>query len=251
MTLYEVDEAANRIREEVDPDANIIFGSTFDATMQGRMRVSVVATGIAAMAAQQPAPNYLKLDVNRPIQTGQPALSRPARAAGRPRRHADGCRSRPPMPAAPPPPPAPVDAGSADRRRLSHRPRRRCRNAVVTASSRRCRRKRRFAAPDRTEVAVAPAPVAPPAPAPAPAPAPTPAPAPAAAAAPAPAPQRPLVDETDWRVSRPAATPAGARHRAEARPIGRAPGRRRQPLAEPVPAHHRRILVRAEGMAQP
>ena len=46
MTLFEVDEAANRIRDEVDPDANIIFGSTFDATMEGRMRVSVVATGI-------------------------------------------------------------------------------------------------------------------------------------------------------------------------------------------------------------
>src|SRR5437764_819989 len=65
MTLHEVDEAANRIREEVDADANIIFGSTFDATMQGRMRVSVVATGIAAMAQQAPVPNYLNLDMNR------------------------------------------------------------------------------------------------------------------------------------------------------------------------------------------
>jgi cell division protein FtsZ len=46
MTLYEVDAAANRIREEVDPNANIIFGSTFDDSLQGRMRVSVVATGI-------------------------------------------------------------------------------------------------------------------------------------------------------------------------------------------------------------
>ncbi len=46
MTLFEVDEAASRIREEVDPDANIIFGSTFDEAMEGRMRVSVVATGI-------------------------------------------------------------------------------------------------------------------------------------------------------------------------------------------------------------
>ena len=46
MTLYEVDEAANRIREEVDPDANIIFGSTFDERLNGRVRVSVVATGI-------------------------------------------------------------------------------------------------------------------------------------------------------------------------------------------------------------
>lgn len=46
MTLFEVDEAANRIRAEVDPEANIIFGSTFDETLDGRMRVSVVATGI-------------------------------------------------------------------------------------------------------------------------------------------------------------------------------------------------------------
>ena len=46
MTLYEVDEAANEIRNQVDPDANIILGSTFDETIEGRMRVSVVATGI-------------------------------------------------------------------------------------------------------------------------------------------------------------------------------------------------------------
>lgn len=49
MTLYEVDEAANRIREEVDPDANIIFGSTFDEKLNGRIRVSIVATGIDAL----------------------------------------------------------------------------------------------------------------------------------------------------------------------------------------------------------
>ena len=46
MTLYEVDSAANAIRAEVDPNANIILGSTFDETMEGAMRVSVVATGI-------------------------------------------------------------------------------------------------------------------------------------------------------------------------------------------------------------
>ncbi len=46
MTLYEVDAAANEIRAEVDPQANIILGSTFDETMEGSMRVSVVATGI-------------------------------------------------------------------------------------------------------------------------------------------------------------------------------------------------------------
>ncbi len=50
MTLYEVDEAANRIREEVDPEANIIFGSTFDDRLNGKIRVSVVATGIGALA---------------------------------------------------------------------------------------------------------------------------------------------------------------------------------------------------------
>jgi cell division protein FtsZ len=46
LTLFEVDEAANRIREEVDPEANIIVGSTLDPAMEGQMRVSVVATGI-------------------------------------------------------------------------------------------------------------------------------------------------------------------------------------------------------------
>ena len=50
MTLYEVDEAANRIREEVDAECNIIIGSTFDAALSGTMRVSVVATGIEAGA---------------------------------------------------------------------------------------------------------------------------------------------------------------------------------------------------------
>ena len=46
LTLFEVDEAATRIREEVDPDANIILGATFDETLEGLIRVSVVATGI-------------------------------------------------------------------------------------------------------------------------------------------------------------------------------------------------------------
>jgi cell division protein FtsZ len=56
MTLFEVDEAANRIREEVDPEANIIFGSTFDERLEGKMRISVVATGIDAEAIAQPRP---------------------------------------------------------------------------------------------------------------------------------------------------------------------------------------------------
>ena len=49
MTLFEVDEAANRIRREVDPDATIIFGSASDDRLEGVMRVSVVATGIDAL----------------------------------------------------------------------------------------------------------------------------------------------------------------------------------------------------------
>lgn len=68
MTLFEVDEAANRIREEVDPEANILFGSTFDETMEGRLRVSVVATGIdaAEMSSHQPQP------IRTVRATGQP-----------------------------------------------------------------------------------------------------------------------------------------------------------------------------------
>ncbi|MDX1575256.1 MAG: cell division protein FtsZ, partial [Kiloniellales bacterium] len=75
LTLFEVDEAANRIRDEVDPDANIIFGSTFEQSMNGRMRVSVVATGIDTDAAAQPRPVSLSLVSN-------PARS--ARASGGP-----------------------------------------------------------------------------------------------------------------------------------------------------------------------
>src|SRR5258708_1346662 len=54
LTLYEVDEAATRIREEVDPDANIIVGATFDESLDGIIRVSVVATGVDVAAANDP-----------------------------------------------------------------------------------------------------------------------------------------------------------------------------------------------------
>src|SRR5271168_268104 len=53
LSLHEVDEVVNRVRSEVDPDANVIFGSTFDPSMEGRLRVSVVATGIDAQSAVQ------------------------------------------------------------------------------------------------------------------------------------------------------------------------------------------------------
>jgi cell division protein FtsZ len=79
MTLFEVDEAANRIRDEVDPDANIIFGSTFDQTLEGKIRISVVATGIDAQAVQQPRPGNLTLvprTVPAMMQTGGDAGER-------------------------------------------------------------------------------------------------------------------------------------------------------------------------------
>ncbi|MCO4846533.1 MAG: cell division protein FtsZ [Yoonia sp.] len=56
LTLFELDEAANKIREKVDPEANIIVGSTLDTGMEGRMRVSVVATGIDAATRPEDMP---------------------------------------------------------------------------------------------------------------------------------------------------------------------------------------------------
>ncbi len=55
LTLYEVDEAASRVRAEADPDANIIVGATFDDELDGSIRVSVVATGIGLAAARAAA----------------------------------------------------------------------------------------------------------------------------------------------------------------------------------------------------
>ncbi len=64
LTLYEVDEAATRIREEVDQDANIIVGATFDESLEGIIRVSVVATGIDhAMIGQRPTAETRLADV--------------------------------------------------------------------------------------------------------------------------------------------------------------------------------------------
>ncbi len=76
MTLFEVDEAANRIRDEVDSEANIIFGSTFDEKLNGKMRVSVVATGIASEAAVQPKPVVISLAAA--VAEKQPQRAQPA-----------------------------------------------------------------------------------------------------------------------------------------------------------------------------
>ena len=75
LTLFELDEAANRIREEVDPEANIIVGSTLDAAMEGAMRVSVVATGIDASEIETdiPVPRRSLAQPLQPAQNVQPA----------------------------------------------------------------------------------------------------------------------------------------------------------------------------------
>jgi len=87
LTLFEVDEAVNRIRKEVDDEANIIFGSSIDETLNGRVRVSVVATGIDlavadAAAPAEPAPR-LSLVTPPPLPRAAPA---PSPAATMPRR---------------------------------------------------------------------------------------------------------------------------------------------------------------------
>ena len=141
MTLFEVDAAANRIREEVDPNANIIFGSTFNETMQGQMRVSVVATGIASEAerkraaaaaatAPEPAPVVERTPAGNPLpvfrfqpQAGRPApVANPAPVTPRPSR----------APAEPAP--APVRRGSGAGSRAPERP------PGLRPGARRCRR---------------------------------------------------------------------------------------------------------------
>ncbi|HEX5935328.1 MAG TPA: cell division protein FtsZ [Pseudorhizobium sp.] len=85
LTLFEVDEAATRIREEVDPDANIILGATFDEALEGLIRVSVVATGIDRSANQgdirgfdaKPVPAPAR-PVIRPSAAIAPAAAQPA-----------------------------------------------------------------------------------------------------------------------------------------------------------------------------
>lgn len=102
LTLFELDEAANVIREKVDPDANIIVGSTLDTSMEGMIRVSVVATGIDATkpAQEMPVPR-------RSMAAPLPAsFSAPEPApAPAPRREAPQ-----PMAAAPAPQPVPQPA---------------------------------------------------------------------------------------------------------------------------------------------
>ncbi len=69
ITLYEVDEAANRIKQEIDEEANIIYGTTCDERLEGFVRVSIVATGIDANSniSAKPIVNYAPININNEI----------------------------------------------------------------------------------------------------------------------------------------------------------------------------------------
>ena len=92
LMLFEVEQAANRIRAEVDPDANIIFGNTILDEMEGRIRVSVVATGIDAEGLKMPLPEKVRtlhphLNLKRATATAAPApqpMAQPAAAQANP-----------------------------------------------------------------------------------------------------------------------------------------------------------------------
>ena len=84
LTLFELDEAANIIREKVDPDANIIVGSTLDTSMEGRLRVSVVATGIDANVTLKETP-VVRRSMAKPLETASFVAPTPEPVAEAPR----------------------------------------------------------------------------------------------------------------------------------------------------------------------
>jgi cell division protein FtsZ len=82
LTLYEVDEAASRIRQEVDEEANIILGATFDSALDGVVRVSVVATGIDQAAISQIEPVQARAEPIQRLRAPAPqSAPAPLRAA--------------------------------------------------------------------------------------------------------------------------------------------------------------------------
>ncbi len=76
ITLYEVDEAANRIKQEVDEDANIIYGTTCDDRLEGLVRVSIVATGIDANMkfSSKPIENFASININNELYKNDTVL---------------------------------------------------------------------------------------------------------------------------------------------------------------------------------
>ncbi len=135
LTLFEVDEAATRIREEVDQDANIIVGATFDETLDGIIRVSVVATGIEqaqiarnraarcarATATAAAAPDNRLAELTARLRADNARLAERAQKPSRRRQRAGAGR-----PAAR----RRTPANNVDARRLPRSPRRSRRNAA-------------------------------------------------------------------------------------------------------------------------
>lgn len=118
LTLFEVDEAANHIREMVDPEANIIVGSAFNEGLTGRMRVSVVATGIdAAPPAAQAAPQ--QTTQARPGMSFAPVASSFGGAAAP---SFQSAAAKPVAAPAPAPAPAPVQAAPVAAPQAPHQP---------------------------------------------------------------------------------------------------------------------------------
>ncbi|MBB5753027.1 cell division protein FtsZ [Prosthecomicrobium pneumaticum] len=110
LTLFEVDEAATRIREEVDPDANIILGATFEESLEGVIRVSVVATGIDSESREDVTPAEVRMaELNQRLKTAtQPAPPAPRGPTGGTTSHAVHAQPVMRQPVAPAPQPAPV-----------------------------------------------------------------------------------------------------------------------------------------------
>ncbi len=120
MRLLEVDEAANHIRELVDDNANIIWGSAFNPDLEGKIRVSVVATGIEADASAKPAApaapeasrSFSFGTVRRPLGAAAPAAEAPVAAAPEPQ--PEPVAQVAPEPEAPAPAPVAADEDDAD-----------------------------------------------------------------------------------------------------------------------------------------
>jgi cell division protein FtsZ len=83
LTLYEVDEAASRVRLEVDPEANIIVGATFDETLGDRVRVSIVASGMARLEAPTAQTSRSPAEMRGRIPQAQAPAERPAQPYAR------------------------------------------------------------------------------------------------------------------------------------------------------------------------
>jgi cell division protein FtsZ len=107
LTLYEVDEAASRIRQEVDEEANIILGATFDSALDGVVRVSVVATGIdhATIERAEPLPRSGARSAAVPQPIAAPVAPQPVAA--------QVVAAAPAQPVAAAPEPAPIEIEAA------------------------------------------------------------------------------------------------------------------------------------------